>query len=330
MTDHTAPLATASAALLFAAAALLAAPARADDSTAQVNLPDTSTMLADAGNAGTSGTTNPDDGPGSPLHQYFANWFTRVDKAQGEQPHWMTPIVTVTPRLEEELRWDQYWQTNAKGAGIVNYDAGKGLELIPFETVEFILQYPPYIQSTVLGHKTVEGFGDWPFFLYKQRLLTANEENGNYILTFFLSGQAPAGIKPFSTNAYYVTPTIAGGMGWGDFDFQATMGLAYPINNAAVVGKQLVTNVALQYHVLQYIWPEFELNDTLWLDGNQRGGKNQLFAMPGVIFGRFPLFWRFKVNIGVGYQTALTKQTYETALTPLYNHAWIMTARIPF
>ena len=43
---------------------------------------------------------------------YFADWFQRVDKTQAEQPHWIAPIATTTPRLEEEFRYDQLWQVN--------------------------------------------------------------------------------------------------------------------------------------------------------------------------------------------------------------------------
>src|ERR1700746_1509400 len=76
---------------------------------------------------------------------YFANWFNRVDKTQAEQPHWITPLATTTPRLEEEFRYDQLWQENAKGVTTDNYDGGKGLELIPFEKVEVIFNFPPHI-----------------------------------------------------------------------------------------------------------------------------------------------------------------------------------------
>ena len=31
---------------------------------------------------------------------YFSNWFARVDKTKDEQPHWVTPLATTTPRLE--------------------------------------------------------------------------------------------------------------------------------------------------------------------------------------------------------------------------------------
>jgi len=44
------------------------------------------------------------DAPVSPISDYFSNWFARVEQAQASQSHWMTPLTTVTPRLEQELR----------------------------------------------------------------------------------------------------------------------------------------------------------------------------------------------------------------------------------
>ena len=52
--------------------------------------------------------------PLSPVVQYFADWFPRVTRIQSEQPHWVTPLVTVTPRLEEEYRYDQLWQAQRR------------------------------------------------------------------------------------------------------------------------------------------------------------------------------------------------------------------------
>src|SRR5215469_8181735 len=77
---------------------------------------------------------------------YFSNWFARVDKSKEEQPHWLTPVATTTPRLEEEYRYDQVWQTNNSGISAHNFDGGKGLELIPFEKVEVIINAPPYLR----------------------------------------------------------------------------------------------------------------------------------------------------------------------------------------
>src|SRR5207253_10622999 len=75
---------------------------------------------------------------------YFRNWFARVDKSQEEQPHWMTPIVTVTPRLEEEVREDFIWQKRLNGNYQTSYGGQKGLELIPTENTEIIIGIPTY------------------------------------------------------------------------------------------------------------------------------------------------------------------------------------------
>ncbi len=45
--------------------------------------------------------------PSSDVTDYFEQWFDRVDRTQAEQPHWITPLATTTPRLEEEFRYDQ-------------------------------------------------------------------------------------------------------------------------------------------------------------------------------------------------------------------------------
>src|SRR6201997_2101316 len=76
---------------------------------------------------------------------FFSDWFNLVSKTQAEQPHWITPLATTTPRLEEEFRYDQLWQVNPAGVTTDNYDGGKGLELIPLERVEIILNLPPYL-----------------------------------------------------------------------------------------------------------------------------------------------------------------------------------------
>src|SRR5271170_1962205 len=62
---------------------------------------------------------------------FIANWMATANEAQATQPHWMTPLATVTPRLEQEVRYDQYWERAGNGASIDTLDSGKGLELIP-------------------------------------------------------------------------------------------------------------------------------------------------------------------------------------------------------
>jgi hypothetical protein len=46
---------------------------------------------------------------------FFADWFNMVSKTQAEQPHWITPLATTTPRLEQEFRYDIQWQTHNSG-----------------------------------------------------------------------------------------------------------------------------------------------------------------------------------------------------------------------
>lgn len=131
-------------------------------------------------------------GATDPISAYFLHWQDRVKEAQDSQPHWMTPLVTVTPRLEQEIRYDQTSQQLGNGAHIESFDNGKGLELIPTTTNEILFNAPPYfLRSSGTGQIT--GLGDWPVVTVKQRIVSANEENGNYILTAFFGVQAPIG-----------------------------------------------------------------------------------------------------------------------------------------
>ncbi len=268
------------------------------------------------------------DAPVPSVIPYFLNWFHRVDQAQASQPHWMTPLVTVTPRLEEEIRYDQYWEHQHTGANLDLYDMGKGLELIPTTTNEILLNPPVYEQRKNKNPAT--GWGDDQFLVIKQRLLSENEQNGNYIVSAFLGVQAPTGDRVFTNHAWLVTPTISGGKGWGDFDIQATVGLALPTVHESTIGKALATNVALQYHLLRYFWPEFEMNYTHWF-GGLRDGKDQIFLTPGLVLGRFQVYDRARMSVGFGYQFAVSpKVVTEPALTPTYDHAWILSARLSF
>jgi hypothetical protein len=262
------------------------------------------------------------------VQDYFLTWFDRVDQAQASQPHWITPLITVTPRLEEELRLDYVHESLPNGGTLNNYINGKGLELIPTTTNEIILGIPSY---EVRNFKSpAAGWGDYPYLLIKQRVLSANEQDGNYILTFFLQGVAPTGIKAFSNNAYLINPTIAAGKGWGDFDIQATIGVQIPTSHASTLGYPILTNVAFQYHIDRLFWPEFEVNYTYWPNG-QRGGINQVMLTPGLIIGRIPIYKRARLIFGAGYQVAVTPPARSKApLIPTYRSAPVVTVRVAF
>jgi hypothetical protein len=275
-----------------------------------------------------------DDAATNPIADYFLHWFDRSEAAKASQPHWMTPITTITPRLEQEYRYDQSQQFLENGSELNNYFSGKGLELIPTLTNEILINVPDFQQRLPEGSKVspATGFTDGNFVTIKQRILSANEENGNYILTAFLGFQAPTGITAFTNRpAWIVTPTIAGGMGWGDFDFQATLGYTLPTDNQHIVGTSLLTSLTLQYHFLNYFWPEFAFNDTQWTSG-VRAGRNQLLIGPGIMFGRFNIYKDLvKFNFGIAYQVAVAPDHAITSpLTPLYNHGLILSARVTF
>ena len=250
---------------------------------------------------------------------YFANWFARVDKTKDEQPHWVTPLATTTPRLEEEYRYDQVWQENAKGATTDNYDGGKGLELIPFERVEVIFNLPPYLAHN--NPKAKDGFGDVAF-LVKYRLAAANEEHGNYILTAFLGWSLPTGQYQNGALHAVITPTIAYGKGFGDFDLQGTFGVGLPTADTSTLGRTIAWNNTFQYRILRKLWPEVELNSTFFQDGKNDGHK-QNFVTPGLVMGRFRLAGRVGFTIGGGYQIATTQ--FHTS-----NHNAILSIRFPF
>lgn len=251
---------------------------------------------------------------------YFADWFKRVDKTQAEQPHWATPLATVTPRLEEEYRYDIFWQTNNRGITSENYGGGKGLELIPAQQVEVILVAPPaYIAHNNPAVK--DGFGDWGF-LVKYRILSSNEQHSNYILTAFFQTTFPTGqYKNGSTNAI-ITPTLAYGGGYGQFDIQGTFGVTFPTDNEAKIGHTYLWNNAFQYHFYRKFWPEVEVNYT-YFQGGPNNGKTQVFMTPGLVVGRLHLWKRLALTVGGGFQIATTH--FHTN-----NHNGILSVRFPF
>lgn len=313
------------AAAAFALSVILPAQARAQSTPPSSN-------PAAAANAMTVASPPPVSNPSpmSPVVQYFADWFPRVTRIQSEQPRWITPLVTVTPRLEEEFRYDQLWQAQPHGKALDNFGANKGLELIPFQNTEIILGVPGWVAHNgklppppkkEASKPEVDGWAD-ETFLVKYRLLSANEDSGNYILTVFMGFSAPTGSDGNSSRHAIFTPTVAFGKGWGDFDFQSTVGIAVPNGGMQRLGAPVAYNTAFQYRLFRYFWPEFEVNYTWWPNG-EKTGMNQVFLTPGLIIGRIPIHDRIGATFGAGYQVAATHH-------PAYNNAVIATGRIPF
>jgi hypothetical protein len=251
---------------------------------------------------------------------YFTDWFNRVDKTQAEQPHWVTPLATVTPRLEEEFRYDIFWQTNNKGVTTENYGGAKGLELIPSEHLELIFVAPPayIVRNNPAVH---DGLSDWGF-LIKYRLLSSNEERGKYILTAFFQATVPTGQYTNGATDAILTPTVAYGKGFGDFDVQGTFGVTLPVANETKIGRTYPWNNAFQYHLYKKFWPEIELNYTHFQNG-PNNGKTQVFTTPGLVIGRLHLCKRLGFTVGGGFQIATTHFHAN-------NHNGIFSVRFPF
>ena len=254
------------------------------------------------------------------LHaQFLQDWQARVSRTQAEQPHWITPLVTVTPRLEQEFRFDVLRQLTPSGE-LVNLGGGKGLELIPSRNIEIIIAAPPaYLIHNNAAIK--DGFADESFLL-KYRLASGNEEHGKYILTFFLGGSIPTGSYRNGSIAAVVTPTIAAGKGFGRFSVQSTLGVGLPADSVNRLGHTVAWNTALQYHVRRFLWPEFEVNST-FNEGGLNDGKKQTFLTPGLVVGRIPLHNSLGLTLGTGMQIAATH-------FHSFNYNLILTARLPF
>jgi hypothetical protein len=245
-------------------------------------------------------------------------WQARVNATQAEQPHWMTPIATVTPRLEQEFRFDTVHQQSPTG-NVTDVDGGKGLELIPARRIELLLNLPPYLLHQ--NPKSIDGWGDTSFTV-KYRLIARNEEHGTAILTAFLGGSIPTGTYKNGSTSAIVTPTLAGGKGWGKFDVQSTLAGTLPVNNVNVLGRSIVSNTAFQMHVMKRLWPEVEINSATWF-GSDKDGKKQTFVTPALILGRFPIHKRLAISAGAGFQMALTHFHG-------YDHAILVSIRMPF
>ncbi len=267
-----------------------------------------------------------DAAPGS----FFARYQTRVTATQNQQPHWITPLVLVTPRLEQEVRSDFVRQTNTKLQDTWNYGNSKGLEIIPFSRVELLINFPPFFNHDT-GAK--DGFGDVSFNS-KFRIFSRNEESGNAIVTAYLAASVPTGKNGNGSCCAVVTPSIGGGKGFGLLALETTFGGSLPVTNATGLGHTMTWNNVAQYRlakegIARFFWPEVEFNSSFY-SGGSNDGKIATFGTPGLVIGRVPLSHdasgkpgRLGLTFGAGEQIALTH--FHT-----YNHGIVLTARMPF
>ncbi|MDE3135125.1 MAG: hypothetical protein KGL59_00995 [Acidobacteriota bacterium] len=249
-----------------------------------------------------------------------SGWWSRVAHVRATQPHWITPLATVTPLLEQEFRFDEIRQPGPNGAVTWNSFAGKGLELIPTEHIEVITGVPAYLDRGA-NSAAQSGWDDFPM-LVKYRMLSSPAHEGNYVLTAFFGATFPTGTNGNGAGKVVFKPAIAFGKGWGDFDVQGTFGASLPAGTWQRLGTPLALNTAFQYHVLGRFWPEVEVNSTAWPNG-ALSGKKETFLTPGVVVGRLPFWGRVGLTVGAGMQIAVTHFHRS-------NHNLILTIRFPF
>ena len=123
--------------------------------------------------------------------------------------------------------------------------------------------------------------GDWPAFLVKYRLISANKDNGDYIVTAFFQMSDPAGhaAGQISNNVLTAQPTLAFGKGLGRFRYsvdgqRANSGrrdrsskLHGPAEHDEISAIRYFGILPFSIISCEYFWPELEVNYTYWPNG---------------------------------------------------------------
>lgn len=253
---------------------------------------------------------------------FIADWQARATATQSKQPAWTPPMITTYVGLIQVFRSDFSRQIAAHEATTWNVDSSKGLDLIPWANTEIDLNLPPYLEHSAAATKN--GAGDLSFAA-KYRALAGNAQHGNFVLSGILQGTIPTGsYKNGSTDAA-VAPAVAAGKGWGRLDLQTTVGATLPTENAQTLGRPIAWNLAAQYHLGRYFWPELESNAT-YFHGGANDGKSQEFLTPGIVVGKL-VRGRAPGRLGVGFGAA---EQIATSRFHTYNHGLVFSGRLLF
>ena len=264
--------------------------------------------------------------PGTLLSQdnFFAKWESRTAATQAKQPSWPPPLVSPYPMLIQVFRADFTRQITPTQTSTWNYGASRGLNLIPGFNSEVDVYYAPYLQHNT--PKVRDGFGDVGF-LYKYRILSRNERDGNYMLSAQLSATIPTGSYSNGSPDSSVSPTLLAGKGFGKLDVVSCLGGTLPTEQTNKVGRSIAWNTTAQYHLSKYVWPELESNAT-WFYAGKNNGKMQNFLTPGILFSKFKLRPSDETSrTGVAFGAAMQ---IATSHFHTYNHELAFTSRLVF
>lgn len=260
--------------------------------------------------------------PARVVAQSFAHrFFSHNDQMSKLQPAWPTPLVEPDPRLTQYYRFAFSNQYTSAHTQTVNYGNARGGGIVAFNRFQFDWLPPFYVQHNSTAQ---DGFGDTALAM-KLRIVSANAEHGNYILTALLSHTfASSPHNGALTDSW--SPTLAGGVGVGRrLSFESSVGGNLPTGKIAIQGRSIAWNTLTYYHIAHPIFFELENNATRFFAGSH-DGKTQNFITPALFYIYRRADWKpihpFLVFDG-GMQIA-------TSGFHTYNHSTIAEMRILF
>jgi hypothetical protein len=257
---------------------------------------------------------------------FLARYQARVTADQLNQPHWATPLITINARVEQGFRSDFVRQTTPDGESTWNLGNAKGLQIIPFRRVELRISPPPFFIHS--DSHVSDGFGDTALRL-KFRAYGSSELHRNAIVSVLLAASIPTGKSGNGSCCAVLTPTLEVGKGFGRLALTSAASGTLPASNTLRLGRTVVWNNAIQYHLSRLVWIEDEFNSTFYF-GGRNDGRQQTFTTPGLILSHIPLLpaapgrtSALLLTLGAGEQIALTH--FHT-----YDHSPILTCRLRF
>jgi len=68
---------------------------------------------------------------------WYRKWRNAADRAKANQPDWLSPLVTTSGRLKDELRYDVWRQPALEGNTAWQLGGNKGLEFVADQNISF-------------------------------------------------------------------------------------------------------------------------------------------------------------------------------------------------
>ena len=260
---------------------------------------------------------------------FYCWWSVQTNATQRpSSAAWAVPLVTTYTGLFQVARIDVLRQIAPARTDTWNYGNSKGFNvIIPHMNTEFVLDLPSFIEHNTAAK---DGAGDFSILRESTGSQAETAQHGNYTPQLLDACDIPHRQQyknGFSPNAELSAKSRGWWQGMGQrFDFQTSVGATLPTGSAAIntSGRPILWNLAAQYKVAKYFWPEIESNATFFHNGTN-DGKMQEFITPGLLIGKCGLHPGDKKSrpglaFGGGMQIATSK-------FHSYNHELVLTAR---